>query len=75
VPVLPVNWHLLDGGVCRVEPQIRRRSQSCLYSESCNLTEKLTVFCPIFQRQDPQIFVRNQWPALSVLREPMYRRQ
>ena len=37
MPVLPVNQHLLDGGVCRVEQQSIGGQHSCPYSKSCNL--------------------------------------
>lgn len=32
---IPKNRHLLDGGVCRVEPQINRGCDGCKYREAC----------------------------------------
>jgi hypothetical protein len=35
VPVLPVNWHLPDGGVYREEPQINEGGESWPYCKPC----------------------------------------
>ena len=77
MPVLPVNWHLLDGGVCRVGPQTILHPHYCPYRESCILTAddylKVNLFTPLqhsslFGRL-VRIWARPAW-ALELYSKP-----